>query len=166
MRLVFASLFLLFAIALATPNLLADFIEPLLEQTPTQQDNETIADGGNLELLKRQIVGCATGYAGCGNLNAPGLCCRTNQVCSADAAGHVACCPLNAACTGTIQPVGAPSTVPFATATTTQNPFATITSSTAQPSFIQSGAGNVRSTPLVLQLIVLVKQTLLAALRP
>lgn len=146
MRNVLAALFLLFSIALAAPDFLADFIEPLLESTPTQ-DNNTIAEDG-LELIKRQ-TGCASGYSPCSNLNAPGLCCRTNQVCSADGANHVACCPINALCTGTIVPVGGvtaspASTTPFVIASTTQNGPSI---GTASATFVQSGtASYVRST--------------------
>ncbi|KAF2472275.1 uncharacterized protein BDR25DRAFT_19905 [Lindgomyces ingoldianus] len=158
MRNVLASLFLLVAIACATPNFLAAFVEPLLESPPAQT-NDTIAEGeGELELLKRQ-TGCASGYNACSGLGAPGLCCRSGSVCSADAAGHVACCPLNAACTGTIAPVGggttasntgggaATTTVPFVTAVTTTNNGVIIGTSTATTFVQQSGSQSyVRST--------------------
>lgn len=145
MRLLLASLFLIFSFALAAPDLFADFIEPLLEQPTPTQDNGTSATttGAHFELFKRQL-GCASGYAGCGNLNAPGLCCRTNQVCSADAVGNIACCPLNAACTGTIRPVTGAPTISVPVTTTQGNPFATITT-TAQPSFVQSNSAPLRS---------------------
>ncbi|KAF2706825.1 hypothetical protein K504DRAFT_412410 [Pleomassaria siparia CBS 279.74] len=151
MRVVFATLFLLFAIVLAAPDLhlLSDFFEPLLETSPVQ-GNDTIAEDG-LELVKRQGTTCATGYAGCSNLGAPGLCCRTNQVCSADAAGHVACCPLNNACTGTIGGIAgatslhSTSTFPAATTTVSSNPFATITT-TSTGSFVQATNAGARST--------------------
>lgn len=148
MRNVLAALFLFFAIAFAAPDFVVDFIEPLLEEP--LQGNDTIAEGG-LELVRRQQTGCASGYAACANLNAPGLCCRTNQVCSADQANHVACCPINAACTGTIAPVGG---ITASVASTTSNAFPSSTTSgpsiitsTASPSFVQTGGtGNVRST--------------------
>jgi hypothetical protein len=55
------------------------------------------------DLLKRQYSNtCPTGFNSCANLGAPGLCCMTNAVCSADFAGNVACCPSRAVCTGTI----------------------------------------------------------------
>ncbi|KAF2761920.1 hypothetical protein EJ05DRAFT_189099 [Pseudovirgaria hyperparasitica] len=53
------------------------------------------------ELLRRQN-GCDSGYTNCGNLGAAGACCRPNQVCSADSQGHVGCCPIGAACTGSL----------------------------------------------------------------
>jgi hypothetical protein len=117
MRNIFTVLYFLPAIALANPNiLLSEFFEPLPETLA--QGNDTIAEG-SLELVKRQ-TGCAAGYAGCSNIGAPGLCCRTSQVCSADAAGHVACCPLNNACTGTIGAIATIlSSVPTAAPTTT-----------------------------------------------
>ncbi|KAF2793340.1 hypothetical protein K505DRAFT_375416 [Melanomma pulvis-pyrius CBS 109.77] len=155
MRNVFAALLFLPAIALASPNLLSDFFEPLLESSPAT-NNDTIAVEEGLELVKRQ-TGCATGYAGCSNIGAPGLCCRTNQVCSADAVGHVACCPLNAACTGTIIGVGTgatslPTTSIFGATTTTQGPLIIVGTTTATATgtgtFIQAtgAASNVRST--------------------
>ncbi|KAF2018671.1 hypothetical protein BU24DRAFT_488757 [Aaosphaeria arxii CBS 175.79] len=143
--------FLPLALATAAPDLLADFIPPLTETAPTL-DNETVADG-TLELMKRQSGGCSQGYYACVNLNAPGLCCRTNQICALDNANHVACCDQGSQCTGTIKPVGSqPTNLPTSssfppTTVTTQNPFATITT-TANPSFIQTPntGAYVRST--------------------
>ncbi|KAF2733197.1 hypothetical protein EJ04DRAFT_513406 [Polyplosphaeria fusca] len=142
MRNVLIVLFALFAIALATPNFAA-FVEPILGESPAQ-NNETLGDDGSLELVKRQS-GCDTGYSACTNLNNPGLCCRTNQVCSADGAGHIACCPLNNACTGTINPVGGGASatptssgaVGLTSTTTTSDPFGTATSTATGTSFIQ-----------------------------
>lgn len=140
MRIVLAAVGLLCstsaARAAAAPNIFADFIAPL-----TLQDNNTLAaaDGLDFNLLRRQGPApneCAKGYAACDNLNAPGLCCRTNQVCSADAANHVACCPLNAACTGTIDPVNPSIVTPAPTAARTTAPIAP-----PAGSFVQSGVG-------------------------
>jgi hypothetical protein len=60
------------------------------------------ARGQPLILHKRQT--CPTGYNNCGYLGsgADGACCSSDQNCAVDAAGHVACCPSNAVCTGTI----------------------------------------------------------------
>ncbi|KAF2748150.1 hypothetical protein M011DRAFT_442532 [Sporormia fimetaria CBS 119925] len=87
------------AAAAPGPDLVADFIPPLLEDVA--QNNETLLED-SLELLKRQNGNCASGYSPCINLNAPGLCCRSTEVCSRDAAQNIACCPRNAACTGSI----------------------------------------------------------------
>lgn len=59
------------------------------------------------EFLKRQATStsCPTSFNSCAGLGAPQLCCASSQVCSADYAGHVACCPTGAACTGTISSV-------------------------------------------------------------
>lgn len=124
--------------AAAAPNAFADFITPL-----AIQDNSTIAaaDELDVDLLRRQGPGrneCDAGYAACIDIGAPGLCCRTNQVCSADAANNVACCPLNAACTGTIDPVVPPTVTPAPTVTTT--PLAP-----PAGSFAQSGGSSSRS---------------------
>jgi hypothetical protein len=63
----------------------------------------------SFKLLRRQA--CPGGYSNCGALGNSGACCPTNQVCARDAAGNVACCPLRAACTGTIGGTGTgPST--------------------------------------------------------
>lgn len=154
MRNVLATLFLLFAIALATPNLVADF---LLAEAAVQS-NDTMAEEG-LELVKRQD--CDDRYNPCSGLGAPGLCCPDNTVCSADAAGNVACCPKNVMCTGTIQGVGggatitgsqtqtvgsATSTASFISASTTQN-IVSIGTATGT-SFVQASGSSsyVRST--------------------
>ncbi|KAH7054607.1 hypothetical protein B0J12DRAFT_458359 [Macrophomina phaseolina] len=45
---------------------------------------------------------CPTSYTACAALGAPGLCCRRNSRCAVDQAGHVACCPSGAVCTGSL----------------------------------------------------------------
>ncbi|KAF2255734.1 hypothetical protein BU26DRAFT_545278 [Trematosphaeria pertusa] len=156
MRNALATLVLLPAIALAAPDLLLADFEPaaLQESLPAQQSNETLLEDGSLELLKRQ-TGCASGYAACNNLNEPGLCCRTSQVCSADAAGHVACCPLGSACTGTIEPVQQQTAPVSVTSTTTTSPFVIASTTTGAPTastdnpFVQqtgSAASYIHST--------------------
>jgi hypothetical protein len=129
----------------STPNLFADFLLPIPETPP---NNTTIVDhdGDALELIKRQ-TGCATGYNPCSNLGNPGLCCRADSICSADAAGHIACCPIRAACTGTIG--GQPNSQPTQTSSDTNNPFQTTTTTqpfgvptATQTSFVQSGASS------------------------
>ena len=129
MRLLFAPLVLSPLAALAAPDILADF-ESAVEQLPSMNQTETLAEDGSFELLKRQGNTCATNYFACNNLNAPGLCCPKTAICSADQRGQVACCPLGAACTGALGGVqtGSPtqlasSTVPFVVASTTTNPF-------------------------------------------
>ncbi|KAF2264536.1 hypothetical protein CC78DRAFT_568236 [Lojkania enalia] len=125
MRNVIITLLFLFAPALATPGFhFADFAAPLPDSTLLS--NETIAEEG-LELVKRQSSGCASGYSPCSSLGNPGLCCRSDSVCSADAVGHVACCPQGAVCTGTIVPVGDGATL-TGIPTSSNNPFATTTS--------------------------------------
>ncbi|KAI5248660.1 hypothetical protein E4T43_01284 [Aureobasidium subglaciale] len=83
----------------------ATLFSPLLsvldwsQQTPS---NQTFHD-----LPKRAIdpTSCPTGYKNCANLGAPGLCCANSAVCAPDQAGHVACCPSGAACTGAISSI-------------------------------------------------------------
>lgn len=170
MRNVLVSIIVLFiAVASATPNLFAAFLEPQLEETITE-GNDTAPQN---ELVRRQSNGCVSGYNSCANLGAAGLCCRSDSVCSADAAGHVACCPLNAACTGTIGGVGVTatttSTIPFVFASTTTTSgsfyFGTSTATVASIQGATSAATYTRSTPLALQLIRVARLTSQAALR-
>lgn len=51
-------------------------------------------------LFKRQ--GCPGGLSNCGAFGNTGACCPTDQTCAEDENGNVACCPIGAACTGTI----------------------------------------------------------------
>jgi hypothetical protein len=46
--------------------------------------------------------GCPAGYDSCSWIGHSEACCQSNQNCALDAAGNVACCPSNAACTGII----------------------------------------------------------------
>ncbi|KAL1620190.1 hypothetical protein SLS56_009781 [Neofusicoccum ribis] len=61
------------------------------------------------DLKKRQTTtstggtACPTSYRACAALGAPGLCCSVDSNCAVDQAGHVACCPDGAVCTGTIR---------------------------------------------------------------
>ncbi|KAF2120746.1 hypothetical protein BDV96DRAFT_628229 [Lophiotrema nucula] len=119
MQNVLCALLLLLAAAFATPNSFAEFVAPILEEPSPTIDNETIADGGP-ELLRRQGDACATNYSNCNIIGFAGLCCRKSQVCSADAAGHPACCPSQAACTGTI------GAIPIATGTVSSQSFVVV----------------------------------------
>ncbi|OJD37708.1 uncharacterized protein BKCO1_6000212 [Diplodia corticola] len=67
-----------------------------------------------LALLKRQASSsssssssggttCPASYSACAALGAPGLCCHRSSNCAVDQAGHVACCPSGAVCTGSIR---------------------------------------------------------------
>lgn len=62
---------------------------------------------------------CASSGTSCSSLGAPSLCCPSQSVCALDPLNNVACCPKNAACTGTISPV---STLPTSTVTATVTP--------------------------------------------
>jgi len=63
--------------------------------------SDTIFGLSNNELLvKRQ--NCQSGYNSCSDLGADSVCCASGTNCALDDAGHVACCPDNAVCTGTI----------------------------------------------------------------
>ncbi len=58
-------------------------------------------EGSAGDILRRQS-GCASGLISCANLGGVGVCCKSNAMCALDQAGHVACCPVGSACTGTI----------------------------------------------------------------
>ncbi|MCJ1354497.1 MAG: hypothetical protein MMC33_004486 [Icmadophila ericetorum] len=81
----------------------------------------------------RQTNNCPAGYNPCTNLNQPAACCALTDVCSADFANHVACCPSGASCTGT---VGGTATPAPSTATTGGFVFNSATSTTAGVTFI------------------------------
>ncbi|KAM5445807.1 hypothetical protein MaudCBS49596_007096 [Microsporum audouinii] len=61
------------------------------------------------QLVKRQNL-CPAGYNSCAFLGSPEACCQPKAVCSRDAASHIACCPLGAACTGIL--MGSTTTAP------------------------------------------------------
>ncbi|KAI6902710.1 hypothetical protein KC318_g11019 [Hortaea werneckii] len=84
----------------ALPVSLQDYI-------PSNLSNQT----GQHELLRRQSDNCPNDFRNCANLGAPGVCCASNAVCSADFAGNVACCPSGAACSGRISSVVTEGTV-------------------------------------------------------
>ena len=86
---------------------LSPFFSPLYDNSDL--NNGTAEDDFSLELRRRQ--NCPKGYpVNCANLNAAGVCCKSNQICTNDFAGHVACCPTGAACSGTIASSGSAST--------------------------------------------------------
>lgn len=102
-----------------------------------------IATNETSQNLRKRSSSCPTGYDACSGLGAPGLCCASNAICSADAAGHVACCPTGAACTGTISSIITGGTIAAGgtvEATSTSNGLATTTATTTTTT---SGAGLV-----------------------
>ncbi|KAL1586915.1 hypothetical protein WHR41_04216 [Cladosporium halotolerans] len=90
----------------ALPISIADYIPPTPghEISPEQNQAYLPEPQQNPEnIFRRQDSDtCPSGYNSCGNIGAPDLCCSPSARCSADMAGHVACCPQGAACTGTI----------------------------------------------------------------
>lgn len=96
-------LFFLAEIAVAIDT--SPFLAPYTE--------EITYNGFALNLFRRE-GNCGSGVS-CAAMGDPGSCCMSKSHCAVDQAGHVACCPLNAKCTGTIGR-GA-----FATATNTGN---------------------------------------------
>lgn len=86
------------------PPTVADRIPPQEQQkdtTPAQKPEQQLQPHHNL-FRRQNDDTCPSSYNNCANIGAPGLCCAPSARCSADAAGHVACCPRGAACTGTI----------------------------------------------------------------
>jgi len=92
----------------AIPIAISDYFPPAVDQAAAAQSVEQSPPSQKSqhqlhELFRRQDSDtCPSGYNNCENIGAPGLCCSPSARCSADAAGHVACCPRGAACTGTI----------------------------------------------------------------
>lgn len=96
--------------------------EPYLNTSPQQL-------GGPLQLFKRQ--GCPTNYNACNSLGDAGACCPSDTVCARDQNGNVACCPINASCTGVIG-----GTATGTSAATATSPFVlggTTTTSVSSP---------------------------------
>jgi hypothetical protein len=145
------ALLLLPAVALAAPDFAVPFQPAQLPQSPAQ-NNDTLVDDDTLNLLKRQTDpnGCASGYNACTNINQPGLCCRTTEVCSIDNAGHAACCPNGSACTGTIAPITQGSS-PTSTGTPTTTPTGATTTITvttgSSTAFVQGSTGATSWVP-------------------
>ena len=84
----------------------ASFFSPFLSVLDSLSQ-QTVSNQTFHELAKRAVdpTSCPTGHKACSNIGAPGLCCANSAVCAADQAGHVACCPSGAACTGSISSV-------------------------------------------------------------
>jgi hypothetical protein len=86
-------------------------------------------------ILKRQS--CPSNYNSCSAIGYNNACCQVNTNCALDDAGHIACCPFNAACTGT---VGAYT----GSATSSTSPFilgASTTTTTSASAFITPVSG-------------------------
>ncbi|KAG9997889.1 hypothetical protein KCU78_g16721, partial [Aureobasidium melanogenum] len=92
---------LLLLTSLASASLFSPFLS-VLEWSQQTSSNETFHD-----LPKRALdpTSCPIGYKNCANLGAPGLCCANSAICAPDQAGHVACCPSGAVCTGAISSI-------------------------------------------------------------
>ncbi|KAF2637004.1 hypothetical protein P280DRAFT_472521 [Massarina eburnea CBS 473.64] len=140
---------LLPALGLAAPDFVTDFQPAILEQSPAQNNN-TISEQGR-ELFKRS--NCASGYAVCNSINRPDLCCQTNQVCSADSAGNAACCPINAACTGTLGVIVGITSSISVSATTVSSQTTNFATPTTTGSFVQAtnGAQSTQRAPRLIQ---------------
>lgn len=128
----------------AIPIAISDYFPPAVDHTTAQaadQNSPSHKSQQQLhELFRRQDSDtCPSGYNNCENIGAPGLCCSPSARCSADAAGHVACCPRGAACTGTI---GGAAT---AGSTGSDGGFAAATSSGAGSSGLLVPASTTRS---------------------
>lgn len=91
---------LLLLTSLAEASLFSPFLS-VLEWSQTDS-NETFH-----ELPKRALdpTSCPTNYKNCAAIGAPGLCCANSAICAPDQAGHVACCPSGAVCTGAISSI-------------------------------------------------------------
>lgn len=145
---------ILSAVATAIPNILP-FFTPLFNDFLgiDSSNNNTLptpTDSPANDLFRRQLnpTACASSYRNCAGLGAPGLCCAQNAVCSADFAGHVACCPVGAACTGTIGAItGSASGLSSATGSSTSGGFVFASTTTTQ-GFSTASADNAGQTTL------------------
>ena len=79
---------------------------------PYQGDNSRSFNGFVLDLFRRD-GNCGSGVS-CDTMGDKASCCKSKTRCSVDVAGHIACCPDNAECTGTI---GAGAVIATATQT-------------------------------------------------
>lgn len=136
----------------AIPISLSDYIPPTAENVSPQevqgksQWKPQEESQPHHDLFRRQNDDtCPSSYNNCANIGAPGLCCSPSARCSADAAGHVACCPRGAACTGTIGAINTGSASRTATGSssgTTSNSGLFVTASTTQSAPTTGGNTN------------------------
>lgn len=92
-------------------------------------------------ILDKRQNNCPAGATSCSNLGNSGACCASNTNCQLDQAGHVACCPSGASCTGTI---GANTGSSTQASTTTSNAFIVPTSTNqVNPQVTATGVSTV-----------------------
>jgi hypothetical protein len=132
------SLLLSIAAAQGKIDTYSPFVQPFLEDT-FDLDNTTLPE---LELVKRATSGCPSNYNSCSYLNANGVCCKNNAVCSMDNVGHVACCPQGAVCTGTLGGTVAGGAATFATASATVTGFVQTTTAGGAVATIGTGTSS------------------------
>ncbi|MCJ1308107.1 hypothetical protein MMC25_001759 [Agyrium rufum] len=130
-------------ITTATPQPAVPFKAPLTNQSPSDP---------LLRLFARQTNNCPSGYNPCTNLDQPNICCSNTDICTSDAAKHLACCPSGAACTGTIgdgagvtslsSGVFVPATATASTTGTSSNGYVFPTSTLGITAFPQSTVVN------------------------
>jgi len=141
------SIAFLLSSAIPTTSEHLPFLSPYFEPS-----FDSIADTQN-ELKKRQN-NCPSGANPCSNLGNPGACCTSNTDCQLDQAGHVACCPNGASCTGTINAGTVSAILGGNTASLTQvtasstNGFIVPASTTqANPQLTAAGGSGVSTVP-------------------
>jgi hypothetical protein len=134
----------------AIPISISDYFPPATDRipqeqnrTPQQQKSQQQAQPHHNLFRRQNDDTCPSSYNNCANIGAPGLCCSPSARCSADAAGHVACCPQGAACTGTIGAIVTKTSTGSTTgsATGTGNSGLLVTASTAS-SVLSTGTGS------------------------
>jgi hypothetical protein len=116
------------ALGSAHPSDISPFVHALDGEETVYTNNDASPQSGaekdTLELFKRQ--NCAANYYYCSTVVSTAVCCSTDSLCSQDADGNAACCPLGAYCTGTIPIISNPAA---ATPTTTSTNLLTTTDS-------------------------------------
>lgn len=133
------SLHLVSAGAVADAAQYQPFSNPLLDR------DYTGADRGDGQLFRRS--GCPVKYNSCSSVGDSGVCCPETQNCALDSASHVACCPTNAVCTGTISTSGSVVTgSTFSQTTSTSSGNVIIVGGSTTTTTTSSTSGNVVTT--------------------
>jgi len=100
-------------------------------------------------VVKRQP--CPDYYNSCSTFGYSGNCCAVNTNCALDEAGHIACCPINAVCTGTVGggagPITSSTSGPFILGSSTTTPTTSPATFTVPTTGVQGGGSTVPNAP-------------------
>lgn len=119
---------------LIAQSLILLFTLPLLSANPdTSPFFPPSLQRSNSNHLQARQSPCASDGVSCANLGASDLCCKKSTSCAVDQAGHIACCPLNAACTGTLDSGAIITSIPTSALGGAPTAPATITGASVVP---------------------------------